>query len=43
MIYLVKQWRYKWEDSYIFELEATYNAFESREKAKEYISQLITV
>ena len=37
MIYIVKQWRYKWDDSYVFELEATYKAFESREKAKEYI------
>jgi len=37
MIYIVKQWRYKYEDSYVFELDATYKAFDSREKAIEYI------
>ncbi|KXX72753.1 hypothetical protein [Flammeovirga sp. SJP92] len=39
MIYIVKQWRYKNDDSFIFELDATYKSFTDRDKAVEYIDK----
>lgn len=37
MIYIVKQWRYKYEDTSQDEAEADLKAFTSKQKAIEYI------
>lgn len=37
MIYIVKQWRYKWEDSFVNEFNSNCKAFSAREKAVDYI------